>query len=171
MNEREMHDLMTYIFADHDAEIKPEKRKVWLDQFGHLSFEEGMLAARVLIGRKSYGVPKVHDFATVIEEITKNHESWGEAYDKWVSLAKRFGYYRAQECFEAYENASPIGAKALGTSAKEWFSLKTEDNGIFKAQFRQRYEILSERAKNDRMISPKVKALIDSALGNNKLIS
>ena len=34
MNEREMMDVMTYIFADYDAEVKPEKRKAWRYSFG-----------------------------------------------------------------------------------------------------------------------------------------
>lgn len=165
MNEREMQDVMIYIFADHDTDIRPEKRKVWFDQFKHIDFEVGMTAARLIVARKSFGLPKVHDFACAVDEVLSGiggAETWGEAWDKWVKTVQRFGYYRLPECLKVYESISPTGYRAMGTSAMEWFTLSVEDTATFKAQFRQRYELLAERAKAERITSPEVRQAIDA---------
>lgn len=174
MNERQMHDVMTYIGADFDADVKPEKRRVWLDQFGHLDYEVAMCAARVLVSRKTFGAPRAHDFACVVDEITagrEGRETWGEAWDAWILCARKFGSYRIAECKVAFAEVSPMGAAAMGTSADEWFMLPVADVNTFKAQFRQRYEALSERERTERLTSPVVKSAIDKVRARNPQLS
>lgn len=165
MNERELNEVMIYIFSDFDQHIQPEKRKLWLDQFGHLDAKTARLAAKLLMSRKTFGPPKVHDFALAVDEVLAGvggGETWGEAWDAWVKCAQRFGSYRIDECLKNYQAISPIGFQAIGTSAKEWFTLETSENNTFKAQFRQRYEMLAERARANRTLGPAVRAAIEN---------
>ena len=167
MNKREMHDIMTFVYVDYNGVVTEEKLQVWFELFGHHPVEICMAAAKLLLTNKEiYGSPKTSDFFDAIDKILTNIqgvETWGEAYDKWVTLAQSYGSYKYAECQEAYKKISPLGARAMGTSGKEWFALPTEENGIFKAQFRQRYESLAERSKTDRAMAPSVQKAIDQA--------
>lgn len=165
MKEREMYDIMMFVFVDYDSHISEDKRKVWFQLFGHHSQEVGMLAAKMLLTNKEiYGAPKTSDFAAALDQVLLEivgSETWGEAYDKWVMLAQSYGSYKYAECQEAYKKISPLGARAMGTSGKEWFALPVEENGIFKAQFRQRYEGLANQAKTDRAMAPSMHKAIE----------
>lgn len=173
MNAREMHDIMTYIFADFDLAITSEKRAVWLDQFKHYDYKIGMLAARLLLGRKTFGPPKASDFLEAIKEVTATdaeRQTWGEAWDLWIEIARRHGYYNAAAAFELYKRKCELGGSALGTSYKDWFSLKTDDVPTFRAQFRQRFEALQKRADLDRTMPPDLKFALEAERERFKLV-
>lgn len=158
MNEREMHDVMTYVMADFDAIVTPEKRAVWLDQFNHVSFEQGMAAARLLISRKSFGIPKASDLHEVLSEILTGNQTlltWGEAWEFFVTIAREYGRNHLPIIMDKLETRSPIITAALGSMAKEFFTCQENEVPMLRAQFRQRYESLIDATKRTVTKNPK----------------
>lgn len=167
MTKAETAKILTYLLADFDQALTPAKVEVWHDQIQHLTFEMGMVAARVLMGRKMYGTPKVADFLDAVKEITRpeRNETWGEAFDKWLRIARSYGYYRKAAAIERYKAECPQGYRALGTMANEYFDLKTEELPTFRAQFRQRYEAIEQREERLAALPPQVSAAIAQITG------
>lgn len=159
MTEREMHDVMTYIFADHGAEITNSKRAVWFDQFKHVSFETAIVAARALVSRKQYGLPKVHDFAIALKEVSQPLEmrrTWNEEFSIWVKIARRCGYTNKAEAKREYARVCPKGFQALGTMADDWFDIEVSERATFRAQFRMSFEAIDDRDDRLDLLPPDV---------------
>lgn len=161
MTEAELHDVMTYLFADFDAVVLPEKRRVWFDQFKHVDANTARLAAKLLLSRKCFGLPRAHDFALVIAEVsTPRQLTWGEAWDLWVTIARRWGLYKPFSALEEFSTRSKIGARAIGQSYNEYFYTTVDQLPTLRAQFRQRYEDLVAREQADAVACPEVRELI-----------
>ena len=157
MNTQETAKVLTYLFADHDLKVPPAKVQVWADQFKHVPYEEAIAAARVLVSRKTYGAPKASDLHEALKELRPvTGESWGEAFALWVKIARRCGYYRRAEARARYEALCPLGARALGEMADEFFDLKVEERSTYRAQFRQRYEAIAAREERESSMPPHV---------------
>lgn len=159
MTKSEMQKVMTYIFADFDAEVRPEKRAVWFDQFGHFEFHTAMVAAKVLMSKKHYGLPRAHDFALAIDDVMSSlHDriQWGEAWDLWVRLAEQYGANQQIELMKQYMAKCPRGAQVIRTGVREYFYGDMKDDSTRAAQFRQRYEALESRDRADRLLNPQL---------------
>jgi hypothetical protein len=169
MNRAEVLKVMIYLFADSDKEIKPEKLDVWADQFGHLDYGIGMAAAQLLLMRKTFGSPKVYDFAEAVAEVTATANdilTWGEAWTLVMNAVSRFGAYRAADAVKTFpvnvDSAigSEMGFRELCKSNED--TLPTQ-----RAQFRQRYEALIARQHQTRLLSPKLQKTIAANRGGN----
>jgi hypothetical protein len=164
MNQREMQDVMVFIFADHDHVISDEKRTVWFTQFHHLPLDVAMKAAIVLVGRKTYGLPRVHDFAQAVADVTSEGSmEWPEAWELWRRMGKG-GIYNWPRGFNEYQEICPIGAMALGgkEGARDWAVIEESDVPTFRANFRMGYERLLARERQDALISPDARKAITS---------
>ncbi len=154
MDEVEVNHILTFLNAEFREPITKERRAVWLEMTKDIPYSIAFTAAKVLIARLNK-FAGINEFLKAVAEVTtpiEERETWGEAWDKWVSTSKRFGMYRLQECEAAYRKVSPRGADVMSTSMMEWFTLPNEDIGIFRAQFRQRYETLAARANHQRVL-------------------
>lgn len=151
--ERQVWDVMCYIAADSDVELSTERHAVWYDQFKHITLEILMAAARLVVSRKIYGkFPRCSDFWDVVWELQQpNAQTWGDAWDEWVELARRYSLYDFQKAVIQFEQSNPFGARALGSMAREYFSINTVDIPTFRAQFRQRYESMRDLDKKESM--------------------
>ena len=159
MNERETHDVLMYLCAALNQPVPPPLRKVWLDVFAHESYADCQAAAKLMVGRRMYGIPQPSDLKAALAELRgggKLAETWGQAWDTWVRLARKHGYYARELAERDYARLCPLGWRALGTSAAEWWELRSDDIPTFRAQFRQRYEALSEQAHAAREFPPDV---------------
>lgn len=158
MKKQQMIDIMTYVFAEHEVVISEERLAVWFDQFKDVDVETAKLAAKAMTSRKSFGIPKAHDFAQAISEVQQiGRENWGEAWDIFRKLADKHGRYQYDLIKSEFERLSPTGFLAMGTSFKEYFDLQLDQLNTFKAQFRQRFEGLQDRDVRDSQIHPEVK--------------
>lgn len=158
MDEVEVHKVMTFLNAEAREQITSERRAVWTEMLKDVSYEHGFLAAKILVAR-SNKFAGLNEFLKSVAEVStppEERETWGEAWDKWVKVAGRTGYYRMQEAAELYAKESPRGAQVMSTCMKEWFLLQTEDVQIFRAQFRQRYEALAAKANHQRVLPKEI---------------
>lgn len=163
MTRPEIAAVLAYIAADYDVTVSEQRIDVWLDQFSHLPKEVGMAAACVCLARKSFGFPRVHEFHEAVREVQLGREErddWGAAWDAWMKLSAR-GRYRHDETFAEYERVCPLGARALGTMARETYDLDGPDAmNTFRAQFRQRFTALADRERVHAALNPKIQAAI-----------
>lgn len=164
MTKPELLKIMSYVYAEHGVALTEERILVWWDQFKHIKFDDAKKAARLLASRKSYGPPKAHDFAEALVEVDElggNRETWGEAWDKFTSIALRFGYYRMEEILPAVVRVSPLAAQAMATGVREYLTSEEQDVPTIRAQFRQRYEALQNRARKDRLMPKDMRPALD----------
>jgi len=154
MTKAEVGEILVYLLADFGEQVSKPKVDVWFDQLQTVPQSHAWTVARVMLGRKTYGVPKVQDFMETYKDmlVSARGETWAEAWDCWVKLARRYGYHNQAQAMDEYEKECPLGYRALGTLAREWFDIKSEDIPTFRAQFRQRYESLNTR--DERMLLP-----------------
>lgn len=167
MNKSEMAAILAYLYADWDGQVTEVKVRVWFDQFGHVEKTAALAAARLLLSRKTFGPPKVQDFRQALNEVLGEELDWGQAWDLWVKLA-RAGRYMHDKTMARYELQCPLGARALGSMAREFYDLGVSQMGTFRAQFRQRFEALAERESRKAIQSPDLSLLIDSVRTSQK---
>ena len=90
MNRQEVIKIMGYIFADHGIALTKEKVDVWHDQLNKIPYELAHDTARRVVGRKSFGPPKIADFLEAMRELEiGDDEAWALAM--WT--IKRYGRY------------------------------------------------------------------------------
>lgn len=149
MKESQMQGIMNYIASDTGALVTDDMRKLWLDQFGKEEYERMMTAARLLIARKRFDrFPRCADMWDAIHELDNTGEGWGASWDLWAKLAAHFGSYQKETAYSDFQRLDPIGAHALGSMYKDFFTLETSDMNTFRAQYRQRYEFIQQKSKS-----------------------
>lgn len=161
----EIHRVLTYISADLDFEVTAEKRAVWFDQFGDVSYEELFNAARIVLSKKMFAkFPKVADMWEGIREGRIDEKNWSEVWEKWAELARKHGYYERGLAKEELKKYSELGARSLGTISDEYFLAKTEDMPVLRAQFRQKYEENLKTKQKEVTTIPKLQLDTDGKL-------
>lgn len=162
MNKAEIATILAYLYSDWDLPITEIKVNVWHDQFGHIPKDVGMTAARLLMGKKTYGAPKAQDFREALHQVLGEELDWGTAWDLWVQAA-RGGRYQHERNMAKYELQCPLGAKAIGTMAREFYDMPVSQTSTFRAQFRQRFEALATRESQKQLLSPEISNLLEKA--------
>lgn len=150
-SKKEVIAALTYLAADLGKEVTKEKVAVWHDQFQSISGKMLLEAARLLLSRKVYGnFPRCADMWEALKELsTPSGTDWASAWDLFVKLARKHSRYSLTNLREEYARRCPSGEKAMGTMMKEYFDLAERDLPTFRAQFRQKYEVLQERESSE----------------------
>lgn len=154
MIQKQLAEIMAYLFADFDAELKPEKLAVWWDQFQHVEARAGWAAARLLMSRKSYGLPKAQDFAAALQRVLGGSEVCGcDAFDQAYKAAGRFGRYQEEAGLASLPPLAAEAAKRFG-----WKALcACESPDLERGQFTRIYESLDRRRREAATLPPELK--------------
>lgn len=147
MTETEICEVLSMFACDFNLEVTEERIKLWTRQFSHVSREHGYRAADLLLSRKTYGFPRCHEFHAALREVFYGDTgiAWEDAWERWVILANRHGFYKRDLALKVFRKESPLGAQALGSMANEYFRISVESIPTLRAQFRERYNRLAER--------------------------
>lgn len=162
MTKQELAKIMSYLFADFDAQVKNEKLLVWFDQFKHVDNLAGWAAAKLLLTRKSYGLPKAQDFAAALQRVVGGAETTGaDAFDQAYGAAGRFGRYQKEVGLSSLPTLVRMAAERFG-----WEALcACESPELQRGQFARVYESLDRRRREAATISPELKAEIKAIAG------
>lgn len=162
MTKADLSKIMSYLFADFDAELRPEKLAVWWDQFQHIEARAGWAAARLLLARKSYGLPKAQDFAAALQRVMGGGERCGcDAFELAYKAAGRFGRYQKEA---GLASLPPLVAKAAALFG--WEALcACESPDLERGQFTRIYESLERQRREGVTLAPALKQEI-KALGS-----
>lgn len=160
--ELNIHDVLSYLSADLDVTISKEKRAVWLDQFKNVDADELWKAAKLLIKMKFYGkFPKCSDMWEAIQTLrAKEDTGWSEGWEDFVRIASKYGSYRKLEASEELKRVNPKAHRALGTMLYEYFGLNSSEIGVFRAQFRQRYESITDTDRKQTLLGIEQKKVV-----------
>jgi hypothetical protein len=159
MTELEISGLLNYLAAPFEKTISRELVKVWHRQFEHVKIASAMAAADFCLSRNSFGFPKPADFHAALREVMCSNSHvmpWGEAWDAWVLIARRFGTYERGAALDAFNAVSPVGRQAIGTLSDEYFVSEMDAIPNLRANFRMRYEDLQETLNRESTLSPKL---------------
>jgi hypothetical protein len=150
----EMGKIMAYLFADFDAEVKREKLAVWFDQFAHIDIQAGWVAARLLMSRKSYGIPRAQDFAAALRRVLGGAQVSGqEAFDLAYKAAGRFGRYQKEAGLASLPERVRLAAERFG-----WEALcNCESPDLERGQFARIFESLDQRKRDAVTLPPGLK--------------
>ena len=156
MTKAELTQVMVFLHADYDAEVKREKIEVWFNAFGHLPTRPVRIAARVLSTRKSFGVPKGQDLSSAIREILQpegREISGAEAFQMAYAAAARFGYTRRDAGLKSLPPLVRRAAERFG-----WDDLRMAENPeLIRGQFARVYESISAQEHNELALPPALK--------------
>lgn len=157
MTKAELVEIMSYLLADFEAELQPEKLAVWFDQFAHVDRRAGWAAARLLMSRKSYGLPKSQDFAAALRRVLGGSQISGqEAFDMAYRAAGRFGRYQKEAGLKSLPNRIRLAAERFG-----WEALcACESPDLERGQFARIFESLDERKREALTLPPALKTEI-----------
>lgn len=147
MTERESFDVMAYIFAEYDVSISENRRRVWFDQIKHLDFETAMSVARVLLARKSFGVPRVSDFMEALKDFAEIGKlSLEEAWNVFYKTVLRFGRYQKTECLAHMQTTYPELVIATSSLFNELCDAAPSDIPALRAHF---WKMLQSKHEKD----------------------
>lgn len=110
--------------------------------------------------------PTIADIREICADVKapKNLE-WGEAWEKVREAVHCYGSYRECEALESLDEITREATKCVGFRD----ICLSENIAVERANFRQIYESLVERKKNDMQISPKMHEMIGMIQNNNLL--
>lgn len=162
MVETEVHKILTFLNAEFREPISAERRSVWCEMLKDVSYQTGFTAAKILLAR-SNKFAGINEFLKAVAEVSTpkiERETWGEAWEKWMRISRRFGMYHVAEAGAAFKKESPRGFEVMSTCMREWFTLPLDDVQTFRAQFRQRYELLASRANHQRVLPQEIQGAL-----------
>ena len=168
MTKSELVKVMTYIFTDHDHAISENKRDVWFDQFGAVDYQTAMQAARVLITRKMFGLPRVADFADALRDCKRASGlelDEGQAFNLAVKAVQRFGYMDKSGALDWLKGISPRLSNAVDVFGYDYLcKASVTDAHSTRAQFGKVFLAANERAQVAEVIKPSVSNLVSNVV-------
>jgi len=166
MTKTETTKILTYIMADFDVEITEAKRDVWHDQFKNVPYELAFEAARLLLKNKSFGAPRVADFAEAIRSISRATGTTldeGQAFNLALQAVSRFGYVNEAGALSWLSRINQdVAAAVLEFGYQLLCTAETKDLNITRAQFGRVYAAALQRSRTTRatMQAPQISNLV-----------
>lgn len=157
INQRETHDIMSYIFAEYDIVISDGRLKVWHDQIKHMDLDTAMQVARVLVGKKCFGAPKVSDFMEAFEEFSEVGKlSLEESWSKVFGTVLRFGRYAKSACLEEMHRSYPELYDITNTLFDEICNSAPSEIPVIRSQFWKMLGSNTQKAQIGRRVLPQL---------------
>jgi hypothetical protein len=132
--------------------------ELWFRQIGDIPYKVAETALNKWVALNKWS-PAISDIREMSAEIMNGQiPDWGEAWKEVSRAITSFGSYRPQE---ALESMSPLTREAVERMGFVNIC-KSENPSAERANFRLIYESLSNRHKQDCMLSPNLKDMISS---------
>ena len=150
--------LRTY-YAKENLLPNKQAMELWYQALKDLSYS---LASAALgkWSQTSRWSPTIADIRETAADITDpdNGEDWSMGWGKVLKAISRYGWSRPEEALATLDETSRAAVKCLG-----WQNLCMSENiSVDRASFRQTYETMKKRKKEQRQISPDVLAIIQA---------
>jgi len=141
MKRAELSEIMAIAFADHDIKISDARFEAWFMLAEKVDYETAKKAVRLLLGKKTYGPPKIADFMECVKEIQDAQDprksmTEGEAWGHLMKAVKSYGWCNQGDAIAYLRKVDPHLAQVAmqfgWQSICEW---QTKDNAINKAHW------------------------------------
>lgn len=148
--------IRTYYPKEH---ILPNAEAValWYEELKDLEYQDTYLALRKWVSTNKWS-PSIAEIRETVAGITnKTVKDWSEAFEDARAAVRRYGRYNPNEALESLDELTRETVKRMG-----YYDLcASENHSADRANFRDIYNILAERRKNDLQMSPSVLAAIE----------
>lgn len=159
MNKEEFVKTLTGVGKLYDKELDQETLTLWLSFFKENTIEEFKSAVNQHI-RTSSKFPTVSDIKSKIYVLNNNEESNTDLWEQLL-IAIRNGIYSAEEEFKKL--SKPV-QKFVG-SPQQLTEMATMDSDVIhsvvKGQFLKQIEYIKQSIKEQELMSPQTKALLE----------
>lgn len=133
--------------------------ELWYMQLQDIPYKlaEVVLNKWVATNKWSPSIADIREQATLLTNKEANKD-WGEAWNDVIKNIRYYGYYRADEALDHLNGITKEVVKRIG-----YTNLCQSDNATAdRANFRDIYNTLLEREKQDKQLPPAIKQLIDN---------
>jgi len=150
MTETEIRRLLGVLRAEYGTKVScsDERVTLWSIVLGHASYTETQVAIAELLSEPRAFPPSVGEInAAILANRRGGKDDWSSAWDAVLFAGKRSLYYAEEEA----ARLAPEALKAIGgvPGLKELAHATSDQLGVLRAQFRQRYETVEKRAESD----------------------
>ena len=139
--------------------------KIWYEALKDISYQTMYLAVNKWVSIERWS-PTIADLRRLSFEV-KNPDmlTWDEAWETVLEALNRYGYYRAREGVESLDEITRTVVRRIG-----WTTLCTSEQiGIERAAFRDMYNALIARTKENGQIAPAVRKVIEATKEQNRV--
>lgn len=161
MNRKETAAILSYLMADFDAPVRPEKVQVWYDALKHIPPNLAMVAAKLVLQSKTYGAPKLQDFRGALARIRRIRQPSLTADCAWrmvTDLIRRYAATNAKEAIAGLPENVRLAAETVG-----WRELRYGDNPMAnRAHFLKAFESNQARDDERKAMPPELLKIIQS---------
>lgn len=134
--------------------------ELWFRQIQDIDYKIAEIVLNKWVATNKWS-PSIADIREQAAALTAGApKDWGDAWESVRAAVRRYGSYRELEALESLDDLTRQAVKRLGYKT----ICMSENIATERANFRMIYEQIEQRAKQDRQIPPKLKALIDNAV-------
>lgn len=149
-------------YKDMDRRQMLDTIELWSEMFANEDLEIVEIAVKSLINTLRFP-PTIADIKDQIYKLQNNEQE--DVMDLYSKLKKAIsnGIYGASEEFK---KLPPIVQKFVGSpnQLREWSMDENFNDGVLRGQFAKQVEIIRQREKEEKMMLPEVKEVINNLL-------
>lgn len=159
MTENEFKTIFGIIVASYDS-FKADKYKmaIWYAELKDIPYKVLESCVRTWVSTNKWA-PTIADLRETALKMSKGEDDWGKGWEEVLKAIRKFGYTRPEEAYASMSEITEKAARRIG-----FVNICMSENiAADRANFRDIYNLLSERKKKDDLIPSDVKALINKA--------
>lgn len=152
--------LRTY-FPRYNLLPNPEALALWYQELKDLPYEVASAALRKWVGQEKWppSIAEIRSYAG--ELINGPAPDWGDGWQEVARAVRRYGWCREKEAMDSLSPSARMAAERIG-----WRSIcESENPETLRAQFRQVFQVVAEREKQDALMAPELRTLIAGIVG------
>lgn len=134
-----------------------EALTLWYEQLQDLDYRTVVTGLKKWVATNKWS-PSIADLREVAAEISKEKvKDWSEAWEDARKAVRRFGSYNPQDAMDSLDELTRETVKRLG-----YYDLcRSENHDADRANFRNIYEQLAQRKKQEQQIPPAILMAIE----------
>lgn len=139
--------------------------KLWYEALKDLSYTTVYIALNKWVSTERWS-PTIADLRRLSFEVQNpGIPTWDEAWENVLHALSRYGYYNATEGVESLDEMTRTVVRRIG-----WTTLCTSEQiGIERAAFRDIYNSLLAKTKENGQIAPAVRKVIEATQEKNRI--
>lgn len=150
--------IKTYYPKEHDTLLKDEVAiKLWYESLKDLDYTNLMIALHKWVETERWS-PTIADLRRLAFEVRNPAiPTWDEAWENVLQAVRHYGTQRMVEAMETFDEVTRKTVARVG-----WIQICTSEQiGIERAAFRDIYNVLSDKTKEQGQIAPAIRKVIE----------
>ena len=157
--------LQTY-FPKYNLLPTPEAKVLWYQELKDMTADAATAVLRKWVATEKWPPSIAEIRAGASDMVNGPAPSWG---DGWQEVRKAFAHCGTHEIEKVKKIVSPATFQAIQRIGW-WDMCMSENPEALRAQFRQVYEVIIQRERQDQLIAPSTRELISGIVGDMKML-